>query len=62
MADEANQAILVQQGQPVLLEVPERLDLKDYQEVLAVVVRLAREEKEAKLVRLDQPEVLAYLE
>jgi hypothetical protein len=62
LADEANQAILVQQGQPVLLEVPERLDLKDYQEVLAVVVRLAREEKEAKLVRLDQPEVLAYLE
>jgi hypothetical protein len=42
-----------------LLVLRVKLDLKDCQEVLAAVVRLAREEKEAKLVHLDRPEALA---
>ncbi len=62
MADEANQAIQVLQDQRDLLVLQVKLDLKDCQGVLAAVVRLAREEKEAKSVHLDHLEALAYLE
>jgi hypothetical protein len=59
LADVANQAILVLLDLQDLLVLRVKLDLKDCQEVLAAVVRLAREEKEAKLVHLDRPEALA---
>jgi len=48
LVDEVNQAILAQQARLDLLVLLVKLDLKGYQEALVVVVRLAREEKEAK--------------
>jgi len=57
-----NQAILVQQDRLDLLALPVKLAHKGCREVLAVVVRLACEEKEVKSAHLDQPEAKAYLD